>query len=748
MTANLFLGIDIGSTTLKMVLLSSENEVLHTLYRRTKPLANGTKKCGGQCDRCGACYLGAVSNIVDDFLAEASATRADVLRTCITGSQAVEALSDHLKLDAFVSEVSAHVAGARHAFPDCEAILDVGGQDSKAMLFDPEMDVWVSRINGVCAAGTGAFLDNVAAKLNVTVDEMTDRCNLASELELSSVCAVLSATSVNKFKNRYPLGDVLAAACRAQARTIFSSVGGVFLDYRGPVVFQGGVAANGAVAHYLRDISGSQILIPEHHRVMGALGAASLAREHLQFNGTAIKTTSLDGDFAGQPPAWSFEQEGLHSGNGTRETAKSSAGPVPRRSNSRAAQMRAQLTLSEYFSGGNGPLVWRNLFYPAEILSALDVRTVTLETYAALQARSKNKVRGCLDRAAAKGFSAETCSFLRVLEGDPNLPVPDSIVGTDAPCQQGDRIFTDLARDLGRSDRLFSLNTPANMSKRSIETIAAGLEASVWHLEKTTGMTMDPGRLYEACVLSNGARDLAMQCFDIRRSSPPLVRGSEAVSFAAIFSQMWGKQELVQLFETMLAELLERKEKVERRIGVDDTHRLLWLHLAPFYSDALLDYIELRCHAPIVFEEVNYVGWDVLDPDDPYRSLARKLLTLGFLDNQSRIERICDWAPQGNINGCILYNHMFRRCSMADSTFIRQLEERLQQINVPLLVLDGDCIDETIDPCSTFTKVSAYIESLNLKKYGNPFGPCPQQESCCVTVGADSAGSQTCSGCS
>jgi benzoyl-CoA reductase/2-hydroxyglutaryl-CoA dehydratase subunit BcrC/BadD/HgdB len=286
------------------------------------------------------------------------------------------------------------------------------------------------------------------------------------------------------------------------------------------------------------------------------------------------------------------------------------------------------------------------------------------------------------------------------------------------------------------------------VSKRSIETIAAGLEASVWHLEKTTGMTMDPGRLYEACVLSNGARDLAMKCFDIRRSSPPLVRGSEAVSFAAIFSQMWGKKELVQLFELMLGELLERKEQVERRLSVEDTHRLLWLHLAPFYSDALLDYIELRCGAPIVFEEVNYVGWDPLDPDDPYRSLARKLLTLGFLDNQSRVDRICDWAPQGNINGCILYNHMFRRCSMADSTFIRQLEERLQQINVPLLVLDGDCIDETIDPCSTFTKVSAYIESLNLKKYGNPFGPCPRQQSCCVTVGANSADPQACSGCS
>ena len=59
---------------------------------------------------------------------------------------------------------------------------------------------------------------------------------------------------------------------------------------------------------------------------------------------------------------------------------------------------------------------------------------------------------------------------------------------------------------------------------------------------------------------------------------------------------------------------------------------------------------------------------------------------------------------------------------MADSCFTKRLRSELQTVGVPLLVLDGDCLDETIDPCSTQTKVRAFIEALNQKKFGNLFG--------------------------
>jgi benzoyl-CoA reductase/2-hydroxyglutaryl-CoA dehydratase subunit BcrC/BadD/HgdB len=117
------------------------------------------------------------------------------------------------------------------------------------------------------------------------------------------------------------------------------------------------------------------------------------------------------------------------------------------------------------------------------------------------------------------------------------------------------------------------------------------------------------------------------------------------------------------------------------------------------------------------------VGWEELDADDPYRSLARKLLTVGFLNPEHRVAQIRRFAPQAKISGFLLYNHMFGRCSMADSCFAKRLRQELQAVNIPLLVLDGDCLDETIDPCSTHTKVMAFVEAMNLKKHGSLFSP-------------------------
>jgi benzoyl-CoA reductase/2-hydroxyglutaryl-CoA dehydratase subunit BcrC/BadD/HgdB len=347
---------------------------------------------------------------------------------------------------------------------------------------------------------------------------------------------------------------------------------------------------------------------------------------------------------------------------------------------------------------------------------------LTMETYAALRARNGKVLRTMFDRAARKGFAAETCSFLRVLEGDDRLPKPDFVVGTSEPCQQGERVFSDLVRDLGGLDRYHLVHTPIRQDDSSVESIAAGLEASVAHLERSLGIKMDPGRLEEACVLSNEVRGLAVKCNELRFTSPPLMRGSEAVLFAVMFSQLWGKRDLVELQRTLLEELSAAKESVERQIGIDDTHRLVWLHLPPMYSSRLMDFVELTCNAPVVFEEVNFVGWRELVPEDPYRSLARKLLTVGFLDPEFRATQLRKYAPGAKISGFLLYSHMFGRCSMADSCFTKRLRNELQTVGIPLLVLDGDCLDETIDPCSTTTKVRAFVEALNLKKSGSLFG--------------------------
>ena len=453
---------------------------------------------------------------------------------------------------------------------------------------------------------------------------------------------MLGATSVNKFKNRYPIGDIIACACRAQARTIMSGVGQMFFNYKGDILFQGGVASNPAVAYYLREITGNNIVIPEFHRVMGALGAACLAHQYFTLKDRPPVAAALPG--------------------GTATGVGVDAGQFhpPR----------------DFFSSSDTPLVWRNLFFPTEILNALGVRSLTLETYAAPFARNQKRIKKAFDNAACKGFSAETCSFLRVLEGI-ELPQPAFAVSTSAPCQQGERIFQDLARSYGIEDRCYSLHTPVAQDDRALEHIAAGLEEAVHKLEKAVGRKMDHARLEEACQLSNEAREIANQCNLLRLTSPPLVRGSIAVYFANVFSQLWGRQDLVDIQKQFLQELTIARERIGDRVKLADTHRLGWLHLPPFYDTKLLDYIEARCQAPIILEEVNFVGWEYLDLRDPYRALARKLLSVGFLDPKLRVKYIRDGTVFGQFNGCIIYNHGFGRCSMSDSCFIKHLREEL-----------------------------------------------------------------------
>ncbi len=684
-----YLGIDIGSTTFKAVVMTEDGEILKTTYQRTQPVDSGRLACTGRCSGCGNCSMGAVKRTTDDFLTSAGLKAEDLSAIVVTGSQIVEDTKRFIPFDFQVSEVSAHVAGARHFYPDVDAIIDCGGQDSKCMVYNPDMQMWTSMMSGVCAAGTGSYLDSVAAKLGVPVEEVADRVDYASKTEFSSVCAVLSATSINKFKNRIPIGELLAGACKAQARTILNSVGQLLLHRPGRrILFQGGVASNGAVAHYLRELTGSEIVIPEHHQVMGALGAAVLAREYDRLRGGSV-------------------------------LEKVQYEPTRQKS----VALRINCTKRDFFSRDKSkPLVWRNLFFPTEILNAFDCRIRTLETYAALFGRRAQTVKEALGHAAQKGYDQQTCSFLRILEGM-QLEQPDFAVSTSQPCQQAERVFEDLVRDYGIPERLFSLHTPiSSRTPNAVEVIADGLAEAIYQMEKAFGRRLDPGRLEEACVLSNEAAEYGRKCNELRWTSPPLIRGSEAVYNAAVFSQLWGTKEFVEIQKQLLEELRMKKEWAEKRYSIDDTHRLLWLHLPPFYDTHHLDYLEDQCNAPIVFEETNFIGWDALDPKDPLRSLAAKLLQTGFLDPALRIEYVKKAVPAAKFTGCVLYTHGFGRCSLADRSFSKHLRESLEEIGVPLLTLEGDCMDASIDPCSTVTKIASFVEALNLKKHGNLFG--------------------------
>jgi activator of 2-hydroxyglutaryl-CoA dehydratase len=136
-------------------------------------------------------------------------------------------------------------------------------------------------MNTVCAAGTGSFLDHQAGRLNMSIEELSRRALLGSDfVKISGRCTVFAESDmVHKQQTGHNVDDIIYGLCRALVRNYLGDVGSG-KDIQPPVVFQGGVAFNRGIVRALREELETEIIVPPHHEVMGAIGAALLVHEH------------------------------------------------------------------------------------------------------------------------------------------------------------------------------------------------------------------------------------------------------------------------------------------------------------------------------------------------------------------------------------------------------------------------------------------------------------------------------------
>jgi len=160
--------------------------------------------------------------------------------------------------------------------------LEIGGQDSKIIILRNGI-VTDFAMNTVCAAGTGSFLDQQAARLNIPIEDFGELA-LKSEhpVRIAGRCAVFAESDmIHKQQLGHCVEDIIAGLCEALVRNYLNNVG-KGKEILPPIAFQGGVAANAGMKKAFEKALGHEIIIPEHFAVMGALGAAILAREKMQ----------------------------------------------------------------------------------------------------------------------------------------------------------------------------------------------------------------------------------------------------------------------------------------------------------------------------------------------------------------------------------------------------------------------------------------------------------------------------------
>ncbi|MBW2102714.1 MAG: 3-hydroxyacyl-ACP dehydratase [Deltaproteobacteria bacterium] len=178
-----------------------------------------------------------------------------------------------------VTEIKAHAASARFLCPEAGTVLDIGGQDSKAIALSDQGKIIKFEMNDRCAAGTGKFLEIMAQRLGYSLDQFGEEALRArKDIQVSSMCTVFAESEVTSLLAK---GEDRRDIALGLHRSVVRRAAGMLkrVSIRPPVFFAGGVARNPCIVEILKQATGTEILVPAEPQMAGALGAALLGSE-------------------------------------------------------------------------------------------------------------------------------------------------------------------------------------------------------------------------------------------------------------------------------------------------------------------------------------------------------------------------------------------------------------------------------------------------------------------------------------
>ncbi len=259
------LGLDVGSVSVNLVIMTPEGEVLKEEYHR---------HLGEPCRTA----LRLLKALEPEFPRERCRLAAF---TGLGGKGLAEVLGG-----AFVNEVIAQAWGTYHFKPEARTLIDMGGEDAKLILVgeeDGHLVIQDFAMNSMCAAGTGSFLDQQAHRLGYPIEEFSELAlKSTTPPRIAGRCSVFAKTDmIHLQQGATPDYEIIAGLCQAMARNLKSNIG-KGKTITPPVAFQGGVAHNLGVRQAFRevfDLDDAGLIIPPHFCALGAIGAVRVAQE-------------------------------------------------------------------------------------------------------------------------------------------------------------------------------------------------------------------------------------------------------------------------------------------------------------------------------------------------------------------------------------------------------------------------------------------------------------------------------------
>ena len=251
-----FAGIDVGTSYIKSVVINDKNEIIGYFTEKTSPKLEGS-----------------INNAFNGALNKASLSPDSINHITATGfGRRNVSFANSIK-----TEISSHAKGAYYFFPKKITIIDIGGQDTKIIKIDSKGKILGFKMNRKCAAGTGAFLEEIAFKLNIPINELNSLAAESSiDTALGSFCTVFASTEIlTRIKEGEKLEDMVKSAFESVVRRVIE------MDtLENFIVMTGGVVAyNSIIMKILAKYIDSKPSIPPDPQLTGAFGAALFAKE-------------------------------------------------------------------------------------------------------------------------------------------------------------------------------------------------------------------------------------------------------------------------------------------------------------------------------------------------------------------------------------------------------------------------------------------------------------------------------------
>ena len=251
-------GVDVGSTTTKAVVINENGQYSYAMQPSGIDIPE------------------IADRVIKKSLEKLDLTVKDLNKIVATGYGRISIPFS----DKTITEITCNAAGVHHLFPAATLIVDIGGQDSKAIKMNSQGKVLQFAMNDKCAAGTGKFLEVAAQPLGIAVDAMGEISQESkNRIIISNTCTVFAQSEIiSLIARKTRKEDIAAALHESIVSRILGLIGSIDPEPRADIVLTGGVAKNIAIAKLLERMLGRKVLVPENPQIVTALGAALLAK--------------------------------------------------------------------------------------------------------------------------------------------------------------------------------------------------------------------------------------------------------------------------------------------------------------------------------------------------------------------------------------------------------------------------------------------------------------------------------------